>query len=534
MGHSVISLGLGLGGGKFGTVSGRSAGAGFAYNLDSNFGIDTVPSLHLDASILDGSDSANNPSDGTAVATWGDRSGNGNDFTEATNQPLFRSSLLRGKPGVEFDGVDDVLSDTDFFSNADFSGEEATVVFVNIPGSSSGTFGVGTQDTSYNTVRTSPASSTQDNFFGNGDYSGQFLNMRTGNTGNTNYTVPSTSRPQILAYQVDTSYRRLANGREFFNKTLSTLGASFATNSGGCLLGGVSEGRPLQGFICEVLIFNSVISASDLDTVHNYLGNKYGISVYTQRSSSTYALDGSNNTSFHPIFHFDANESGTVLDASYNNVTDGNDVVFWKDKVNGFYAAQPTATRQPNFVSSRTVGGTSTTSSAIYFDGTGESLELWNEWLLGDFTHGDKTAVIIFEPNSDSSYELYSRAGAGPLYSSGVCRASTFRTSRLGGVALANLSTTNGQMVEIYQDVTANTYDIESEGSACITQTTSNYPTGTSPNYTAQLGGSGLTPNERTNDRLNGWIYEVIIFDDIVSSADKTALVAYAKAKYGI
>jgi len=515
----------------------HTAVSGSQYTLDTGYVLTATPEVHLDASVLDGSDSANNPSDGASVATWGDKSGNGNDFTEATNQPLFRSSLLRGKAGVEFDGVSTILSDTDFFSNTDFSGNEGTVIHVTIPGSSSGSFGVGTQDSEYNTVRTGAGTATVDDYVNNNCTSSHFLNAKatiTTSNGTSPFIVPPTSRPYIMSTTVGTSYRQLCNGRENVNQTLSSLGRTFATNTSSCELGGAGLSKTLKGFICEVLIFNSVLSDADLDTVHDYLGNKYGISIYTQRSSSSYALDGSNSTSFHPVFHFDANESGTVLDASYSNVTDGNDVVFWKDKVNGFYATQPTATRQPSFVSSRTLGGTSTTSSAIYFDGTGESLEIWTEWLTGDFTNGNKAAVIIFEPDSDTSYELYALQTAGPLYSNGVCRASTFRQTRLGGIALSNLSTTNGQMVEIYSDDSANTYDIEQEGSSCITTQVANYYTKHFSNGTTQLGGSGMRPNERTNDRFNGWIYEVIIFDDIVTSADKTALVAYAQAKYGL
>lgn len=512
----------------------HTAVSGSPYTLDTGYVLTATPEVHLDASVLDGSDSVNNPTDGASVATWGDKSGNGNDFTEATNQPLFRSSLLRGKAGVEFDGASTILSDTDFFSNTDFSGEEGTVIHVTIPGSSSGSFGVGTSDIQYNTVRTGPSANVSDDH-STVILSGHFLNTRINQSiGVNGFIVPSTSRPYIMSTTVGTSYRQLCNGRENYNQTLSTINRTFETNTSSCELGGAGVGRALKGFICEVLIFNSVLSDADLDTVHDYLGNKYGISIYTQRSSSSYALDGSNSTSFHPVFHFDANESGTVLDASYSNVTDGNDVVFWKDKVNGFYATQPTATRQPSFVSSRTLGGTSTTSSAIYFDGTGESLEIWTEWLTGDFTNGNKAAVIIFEPDSDTSYELYSLRSAGPLYSNGVCRASTFRRGRLGGIALSNLSTTNGQMVEIYSDDSANTYDIEQEGSSCIATQGALYYTSHSSNGTAQLGGSGLVPNERTSDRFNGWIYEVIIFDDIVTSADKTALVAYAQSKYGL
>jgi hypothetical protein len=49
-----------------------------------------------------------------------------------------------------------------------------------------------------------------------------------------------------------------------------------------------------------------------------------------------------------------------------------------------------------------------------------------------------------------------------------------------------------------------------------------------------QIGGTALAPAESTSYRFKGWIYEMLIFDDVVTAADKTALVAYAEAKYGL
>ncbi len=44
------------------------------------------------------------------VATWADQSGNGRDLTEATNKPLWVSSLINGYPAIRFDGTNDKLS----------------------------------------------------------------------------------------------------------------------------------------------------------------------------------------------------------------------------------------------------------------------------------------------------------------------------------------------------------------------------------------------------------------------------------------
>lgn len=59
-----------------------------------------------------------NPGNGNAVSSWNDASGNGRHATQATagNRPTFRSStaVLNSKPTVQFDGVNDWLSQATF------------------------------------------------------------------------------------------------------------------------------------------------------------------------------------------------------------------------------------------------------------------------------------------------------------------------------------------------------------------------------------------------------------------------------------
>lgn len=53
-------------------------------------------------------------SDGAAVATWPDSSGNARDLAQATGsrQPLFRATGIANRPAVEFDGSDDAMQRT--------------------------------------------------------------------------------------------------------------------------------------------------------------------------------------------------------------------------------------------------------------------------------------------------------------------------------------------------------------------------------------------------------------------------------------
>lgn len=51
---------------------------------------------------------------GSAVSAWGDQSANAAHFTQATAgfQPTFVASAVNGQPAIQFDGVDDVLTNT--------------------------------------------------------------------------------------------------------------------------------------------------------------------------------------------------------------------------------------------------------------------------------------------------------------------------------------------------------------------------------------------------------------------------------------
>jgi lysophospholipase L1-like esterase len=60
------------------------------------------PAIWLDS---DAETFANNDS----ASPWSDRSGNARHFTEATNPPTFKTNIINGKPGIYFDGTEQLL-----------------------------------------------------------------------------------------------------------------------------------------------------------------------------------------------------------------------------------------------------------------------------------------------------------------------------------------------------------------------------------------------------------------------------------------
>jgi len=518
MSNSVISLGLGLGGGKAATSSGRAAGGGgFVYNLDSTFGISVIPSLHLDASILDGSDSSNNPSDGASVATWGDRSGNGNNFAESSNQPTFKASWLNGKPAVEFDGSNDVMSDSDFFTSVDFSAKDATMIIVYQP----------TNDTSYALTDTGSFGG-DDRTYSNGNlFSSSFLNTRI-NNGVFNEKYPAARSAATFGLRINNSaesYIIYYNNRLQFDHT-SYASSHFQTTGGAMKIGCGDSTYKLDGFISEVLVFNTALSDNDFNAIHNYIDAKYRVHQYNNVSGS-YALNDSYSTTVTPVMHFSAQSNLFKVDGS--TPADTEQVYRWTDKARGYHAIAANApvlnTNQIN-----------TSLNGIYFDGTDDYMDVFMLGMLGDFSDFDGTAIFLFEPNTDTQYEPVGIGGgnSGRLYNGNSSSfTDVFRNARLAGAATSGyFSSTGVQLATVVSNKTANTYKIFKDGGSDV------FTSGQSASATAalfddtknmRLGSTTKTPFYH----LKGWLYEVLVFDEPLSNANLNAVGNYISAVYG-
>jgi hypothetical protein len=269
------------------------------------------------------------------------------------------------------------------------------------------------------------------------------------------------------------------------------------------------------------------------------------MNVFAERPAGTYAI-GNEAVSIAPQFHFDASESGTVLNSDYTTVTDGNPAYLWKDKVHGWYAPQPVAAKQPLFAENKI----NADKHGIYFDGTGDSFEIWMIQTLGDYLDSDKAVFVVLEPEAGGAGWSFLGApmeptGYGGYFASTAAATTTSdRTllyARLNGLTLSNIAPTGPQMIGIWSEQGGN-YNITS-GSAqdfCIPEngTTASWTTLNTkwgPSF-VQIGGATRTPVEQSGQRFKGWIYEMLIWDGgdgVLTAADKTALSDYATSKYG-
>jgi len=217
----------------------------------TNYQISTQPIMHFDAAILDGSNQANNPSAGSAVGTWGDRSGQAinYDATQATGsaQPTFNVS--GNDKYVTFDGGD-FLDFTDYALPTAFN-----VVMVANTSADADTFlPIGTNTNSqyifleYNGTTYGMAGSVTDNTYGP-HYNSiqQFWSTRDGSNNHKIYVQGGNS---IISQNTSLS------------RTLARIGKA-------------NDALYNKGNIYEIIIWGADLSTTDKNTVNSYLQNKY-------------------------------------------------------------------------------------------------------------------------------------------------------------------------------------------------------------------------------------------------------------------
>lgn len=218
----------------------------------------------------------NMTSSGGLVSKVMNKAGNGNNVQQATTsaQPKNNTRTLNGLPVLEF-AHDGTRNDGMIFDNNNPVDQPFTV------------FVVGQSDQTY-------AGSDQA-FIGRqtSSISGQWVLLRNGNfpifqtylfgSGglDSGSTQPSNSNPNIhtatfedggrARYQLNNNTATEGNIRSGYDNTVTTpLGI-------GCSNG--SLGAPLDGIIAEVIIYNKVLSASQITQINQYLSRKWGIAI---------------------------------------------------------------------------------------------------------------------------------------------------------------------------------------------------------------------------------------------------------------
>jgi len=220
----------------------------------TNYNISVQPKMHFDAAILDGSDQANNPSSGSAVSTWGDRSGQATSYdgTQATGsaQPTFNVS--GDDKYVSFDGGD-FLNLANSITRA--STQPWTIVQVGNASSSGSIYYIAPNvGSTYGSVQMGK--------YSNGVWYNRSATLATGldlSSLNT-LTVTRTGGNVVTAYQ---------DGNSSIGQNTNSTGDYVHDSIG------PSGSTKTTGNIYEVIFFDSVLSTTDLNTINSYFANKY-------------------------------------------------------------------------------------------------------------------------------------------------------------------------------------------------------------------------------------------------------------------
>ena len=258
-----LGVALGIGGGKPATSSGAPPAASgdpneLAYSggdpaSGTNYVVSVAPVLHFDASRITGL------SNGDAVASWPDRSGNGYNATQtsAANKPTYRASGQNSKPYLEWDGSNDVL---DIASGGGISDDFTLVVAGKRDSTSSIYIPISTDDSTYQYYFNYHSN---DVLYPFGAYatSSKFSNDLT--SFDFAWLMRDTSNVAKM-YERD-------GGTQVDSRTWSTVSTLDYNKLGARKAGGFYT----DGDIYEIIIFNSQLSTTDLNVVLDYLDNKY-------------------------------------------------------------------------------------------------------------------------------------------------------------------------------------------------------------------------------------------------------------------
>ena len=235
--------------------------------------------LWLSADNVDGSNNST-LSDGNAVATWTDLSGNGRNATQATgaNRPLFKTGIVNGKPVVRFDGTNDLLSSS--WVAAKLSAGTIILVF-----SSTDTVGsMLTQDPSgWNNLDTLIGIGTQNVVVAT---NGRLAFETHGPVTDEKNGTQSSTAVNDGAFYIGVALISGTTYNIFLNGTLNTSesgksqsGLFGANGSQSVIIGGRPTANFFLGDIAEIIVYNRALTTAERRNLTGRTLNEYIVSA---------------------------------------------------------------------------------------------------------------------------------------------------------------------------------------------------------------------------------------------------------------
>ncbi len=447
--------------------------------------------------------------DGTAVALWVDKSGNGNNISQSTvsARPAIKSSFTNGRNVLNFDGSNDTLIAPSSTATFKFLHSTGSSVFIVVQYKVTGTY------TSYFTTATSSSNvgyviySPSDNSvylpWMAGGVGGSLV---VGNGSSSNYI--DATQPYLICSISDPTNATAANratgfkdGGAPFKNNISTLTASTANSTYDLAIGSEANTYYANVYIAEILAYNTILTASQRIQVETYLNNKWGL------------WNSFNPTSISGLqLWLDSSDSGTLFQDSAGvipAINDGDPVGYWKDKSgNNRNFTQSTAANRPalktNIQNSKNI---------IRFDGVNDFIQP-SGYALGP---QPVTVFTVFKTNGTGYHNIYDTSGSNPM----------MWIDGSGRIEFDITGYTSSSVVNI---ATLVSYVNASSGGIIAI----NGVTATSP-YNVALSSSATTFfNRGGGQTYKGDFYEMLIYNSALSTAQRQQVETYLNQKWGV
>jgi hypothetical protein len=303
--------------------------------------------------------------DNDSVGLLTDQTGNGHDAIQATPgyKPVFKTNILNAKPVIRFDGSDDTLSLGDLHlvvPNA------ATLFVVAKPNN----------DTSYVIYSThSVADADIYWLFGSG-YFGPF---RTGRYDMWPAYIPHTDTHLFIVKSITGigTYEVIVDH--------GSKGTQDATHSGGAVHAISPAFRPFTGDVAEIIMYDTVLSQAQTDSVEAYLSNIYKI------------FPGINTIAAPPV----AGYTEWLAARALSGLNDNDPVYAWPDlSRQGMMMAQTDPAKQPIYKT-----GVVNSKPVIQFDGLSKYMQA-NGYVAGNSI----TMFLVLKPAVTNLVGLFDTA----------------------------------------------------------------------------------------------------------------------------
>ena len=465
---------------------------------------------------LDGADQSSMTFSGSTITQWNDKSGRGISIP-STGTPTI--TTVNGRSSVSFNG-------SSYFIRSNFTGlfnssYVSWIAVANVTNSASASY-LSVVGTSYQV----------NNYSENQMYinSGNILLYYRGFNGDParTDTVSLTSGTNIL--QTITDFRD-GSYQIYQNGTGSTVRGGGPTSLATSEPINLTIGHDLYpgdtilvGTISEILLYTQPLTTAQRQQVEGYLSHKWGLTTPIP-STHPFKSIPSSSVTFSP-----RSISGIALwldGADQSSMTfSGSNITQWNDKSgNGRNA---TATGTPTYV---TGGGVNFNASSYFLNQT-FSMNLSQRSIfivMQETTRTTSAGVVSFIPNPSSGNDYSTTTGLAVETASGLRFLGNFTN---GGYYLSALGNSSLLVKAIYNDSMNVTTGSGYLNGTNATNVTADYTASTCSGYT--IGVRWESGSIASWSRLNGVIYEILVFNTALTTSQRQQVEGYLAQKWGL